>query len=54
MDTLGPEFAVNFLKKTKEIGEKLVSDGVANSSDDVNAVLTNGFYWLYGPINNYI
>jgi hypothetical protein len=54
MDTLGAEFAVNFLKKTKEIGEKLVSDGVANSSDDVNAVLTNGFYWLYGPINNYI
>jgi 3-hydroxyacyl-CoA dehydrogenase len=54
MDTLGAGLAINFLKKTKEIGEKLVSDGVANSSDDVNAILTNGFYWLYGPINNYI
>lgn len=54
MDTLGAGLAINFLKKTKEIGEKLVSDGVANSSDDVNAILTNGFYWLYGPINNYV
>jgi len=54
MNTLGAELAINFLRKTKEIGEKLVSDGVANSSDDVNAVLTNGFFWLYGPINNYV
>jgi len=54
MNTLGAELAINLLRKTKEIGEKLVSDGVANSSDDVNAVLTNGFFWLYGPINNYV
>jgi 3-hydroxyacyl-CoA dehydrogenase len=54
MNTLGAELAIHFLKKTKEIGERLVTDGVANSSDDVNAVLTNGFYWLYGPINNYV
>ena len=54
MDTLGAELAINFLKQTKAIGEKLVADGVANSADDVNAVLTNGFYWLYGPINNYV
>lgn len=54
IDTLGGTLAVDFLKKTKEIGEKLVSDGVAHSADDVNAVLTNGFYWLYGPINDYI
>ena len=53
MDTLGAELAINFLKKTKAIGEKLVTDGVANSANDVNAVLTNGFYWLYGPINDY-
>jgi hypothetical protein len=31
-----------------------VSDGVAGSEDDVNAILMNGFYWLYGPINNYV
>lgn len=54
MDTLGNTLAVDFLRKTKEIGEKLVSDGVSNSADDVNAVLMNGFYWLYGPINDYI
>jgi len=54
MDTIGAEVALNFLKKTKEIAERLVSDKVANSADDVNAVLTNGFYWLYGPINDYI
>jgi 3-hydroxyacyl-CoA dehydrogenase len=54
MDTLGGELATAFLRKTKEIGEGLVKRGVANSSDDVNAVLTNGFFWLYGPINEYI
>lgn len=53
MKTLGAELALNFLKETKAIAEKLVTNGVANSADDVNAVLTNGFYWLYGPINNY-
>ena len=54
MDTLGSKLAVDFLRKTKKIGEKLVSDGVANAANDVNAVLTNGFYWLYGPVNDYI
>ncbi len=54
MDTLGAELALNYLKKTKEIAEDLVKQKVANSAEDVNAVLTNGFYWLYGPINNYI
>ncbi len=54
MDTLGAEMACSFLKKTKEIAEGLVSRGVANTSEDVNAVLTNGFFWLYGPINEYI
>ena len=38
----------------QEIGAKLVKDGVANSEDDVNGVLTNGFYHLYGPINEYV
>ncbi|RKX70107.1 3-hydroxyacyl-CoA dehydrogenase family protein [candidate division WOR-3 bacterium] len=54
MDTLGAQLALRFLKKTREIGEKLVDDGVANSAQDVNDVLTNGFYWLYGPINDYV
>ncbi|MGB3339972.1 MAG: 3-hydroxyacyl-CoA dehydrogenase family protein [bacterium] len=54
MDTLGAKLALDFLKKTKSIGEQLISSGVAASAENVNAVLTNGFYWLYGPINNYI
>lgn len=54
MDTLGAKLALSFLKKTKAIGEELVKSGVAASADNVNAVLTNGFYWLYGPINDYV
>jgi 3-hydroxyacyl-CoA dehydrogenase len=54
MDTLGAKLAIDYLKKTKDIGQSLVDSGVANSFDDVNAVLMNGFFWLYGPINEYI
>lgn len=54
MNTFGAELSLSYLKKTKEIAEKLIAGGVANSSDDVNAVLINGFYWLYGPINDYV
>jgi len=53
-DTLGAELARTYLARSKEIAKELVSSGVAKSEDDVNAVLTNGFYWLYGPINDYI
>jgi hypothetical protein len=42
------------MKRSKEIGQNLLDDGVAQSADDVNAVLMNGFFWLYGPINEYI
>jgi 3-hydroxyacyl-CoA dehydrogenase len=49
----GAKLAVDYLKASKAIGEELVSDGVANSPDDVNGVLTNGFFHLYGPINEY-
>lgn len=54
MDTMGTQLALSYLKKTKEIAENLVAQKVADSGNDVNAVLTNGFYWLYGPINDYI
>ncbi|MCK4339393.1 MAG: 3-hydroxyacyl-CoA dehydrogenase family protein [Candidatus Cloacimonetes bacterium] len=54
MDIWGAELALNYLKETKKVAEKLLTDGVASSADEINAVLTNGFYWLYGPINNYI
>ena len=50
----GSDIAKTYLKHTKTIAESLVAQGVADSADDVNAVLMNGFYWLYGPINNYV
>ncbi len=50
----GAELAENYLQQSKAIGEKLVADGVATSEDDVNSVLKNGFFWLYGPINEYV
>ena len=51
--TEGARLAMDYLRASKAIGERLVSDGVANNPDDVNGVLTNGFYHLYGPINDY-
>ena len=54
MNTLGATLAQEYLKKSKEIGKKLIADDVANSADDVNGVLMNGFFHLYGPINDFI
>jgi 3-hydroxyacyl-CoA dehydrogenase len=53
METLGAVMAVKYGKRSKEIGEKLVADKVANNADDVNTVMLTGFYHAYGPINNY-
>jgi 3-hydroxyacyl-CoA dehydrogenase len=53
-DTLGAKLAKAYLKRSKEIGEFLVKTGVAQSPQDVNDVLLNGFYHLYGPINDYV
>ncbi len=53
-DTLGAKLALAYLRNSKQIGQRLVDSKVANSADDVNKVLLNGFYHLYGPINNYI
>jgi len=53
-DTLGSNLAKAYLVRSRKIGEKLVSDGVANSADDVNGVMMNGFYHLYGPINKHV
>ena len=50
----GADLARTYLKRTREIALQLVTDGIANSDHDVNSILINGFYWLYGPINNYI
>ncbi len=52
--SFGSRVAVDYLKNSRHIGEKLVEEGVANSAEDVNGVLINGFYHLYGPINDYV
>jgi len=52
-ETEGARLAMDYMKASKAIGEALVSDGVANNPDDVNGVMTNGFFHLYGPINEY-
>ena len=53
-DTRGARLAQPYLKRSKEIGQHLVDSKVAQSADDVNGVLLNGFYHLYGPINDYV
>lgn len=53
-DSPGARIAAAYLKRSKEIGRQLVSGGVANSAEDVNGVLMNGFFHLYGPINDYV
>ena len=51
--TEGARLAMRYMKASKAIGEGLVSGGVALSAEDVNGVMTNGFFHLYGPINDY-
>ena len=51
---LGSRLGLAYLKRSKEIGELLVSSGVANQAEDVNGVLMNGFFHLYGPVNDYV
>lgn len=41
------------LRHARDIGIKLKQDGVADKIEDVNQVMTNGFYHLYGPVNDY-
>jgi hypothetical protein len=53
MDTFGAKLAKAYMLKSKEIGQDLVTDRVAHNDDDVNATLTNGFYHLYGPVNDF-
>lgn len=53
LDALGAAIAIDYGKRSKEIGLKLVSDSVADQIDHVNTVMLTGFYHAYGPINEY-
>jgi len=53
MNTLGAQLTMAYLQASRRVGEKLVSDGIAESPEDVNTVLTKGFQHLYGPFSEY-
>ena len=53
MTSLGAILAMNYLRRSKEIGLYLKSSGVTDDVENVNGVLANGFYHLYGPVNKY-
>jgi 3-hydroxyacyl-CoA dehydrogenase len=46
--TLGDELAYKWLLHSKHIGDQLVSEHIAGSFDDVDKILMNGFYHIYG------
>ncbi len=48
----GAELARRYAAASRAAAEKLVAMGVAEKADDVNGVLTLGFFHLYGPIND--
>ncbi|HMM11492.1 MAG TPA: 3-hydroxyacyl-CoA dehydrogenase family protein [Bacteroidales bacterium] len=45
--------ALAYGKNSDNIGRKLVADGVAHNTDDVNTVMLTGFFHAYGPVNEY-
>jgi len=53
MEDLGAKLAIKYGKRSKAIGEQLVSSKVANNKDDVNTVMLTGFFHAYGPVNNF-
>jgi 3-hydroxyacyl-CoA dehydrogenase len=42
------DLARRFMEESRKIGRGLVSDGIAKNIDDVNTVLQQGFFHLYG------
>lgn len=50
---LGAKLAVEYGRRSKEIGRKLVADKVAHNENDVNTVMLTGFFHAYGPINEF-
>ncbi len=53
METPGAALALRYGARSKAIGMRLVTDGVARSAADVNTVLLTGFFHAYGPINEF-
>jgi len=53
-NTLGSKLAKEYILNSKNIGQKLVSNGISDNEENVNTVMLTGFFHAYGPINNYI
>jgi 3-hydroxyacyl-CoA dehydrogenase len=51
-DSRGAELARRYAAASRAAAEKLLAMGVAARAEDVNDVLTLGFFHLYGPIND--
>jgi len=54
MKTEGADLAKKYHLRSNEIGNKLVTDKVANNKEDVNTVMLTGFFHAYGPVNDYM
>jgi len=54
METLGARLALDYARRSREIGLQLVAGGVAPSNEDVNTVLLTGFFHALGPIHNHV
>ncbi|WP_439183873.1 3-hydroxyacyl-CoA dehydrogenase family protein [Carboxylicivirga taeanensis] len=52
-DSRGTQLLKTYMTAMKTLGLQLKEDGVTASTDYVNAVMMNGFYHLYGPVNDY-
>lgn len=52
-DCFGCQLAVEYGKKSKQIGLKLLKDRVSSNQDDINTVMMTGFFHAYGPINRF-
>ena len=52
MPDFGARLAMEYGKRSNEIGRLLVNSGVANNEADVNTVMLTGFFHAYGPIND--
>ena len=54
MNTLGAQLAIKYNTRSNEIGNYLVSSGVAQNVEDVNTVMMTGFFHAYGPVNEHL
>ncbi len=52
--TNGAALAKAYANNAKQIGQLLVDKGIAHQTDDVNTVMTTGFFHSFGPVNDYL